>query len=50
MSEYIEPPNSAWEPIVSSIIGALVISVPGFIALTYGTRKPRHNHMMNVFG
>ena len=49
MSGYIEPKNSAWEPVVSSIIAAFAIGVPGIVALTYGTMKPRKNHMMNVF-
>ena len=49
MSGYNPPTNSAWEPVVSSTIAALAIGVPGIYALTYGTTKPRKNHMMNVF-
>jgi hypothetical protein len=46
---YTPPPNSAWEPILSSTIAALTISLPGFYALSNGTLKPRKNHMINVF-
>ena len=49
MSGYIEPTNSAWEPIASSALAGLAIGVPGLIALTYGTQKPRKHHYVNVF-
>ena len=49
MSAYQPPSNSAWEPIVSSMIAGLAIGVPGIYFLIKGTQKPRNNHMMNVF-
>jgi hypothetical protein len=49
MSGYNPPGNGAWEPILSSTIAAFAIGVPGIVALTYGTMKPRKGHMVNVF-
>lgn len=43
------PTNGDWEPVASSVISALAISIPGLVILFYGTIKPRKAHMMNVF-